>query len=33
MIGFVGSLLLRRGRRAPLDLGAAPSLAEVGWTS
>jgi N6-L-threonylcarbamoyladenine synthase len=33
MIGFVGSLLLRRGRRAPLDLGAAPSLAEVGWDS
>jgi N6-L-threonylcarbamoyladenine synthase len=33
MIGFVGSLHLRRGRRAPLDLGAAPSLAEVGWTS
>ena len=33
MIGFVGSLLLRRGRRAPFDLGAAPSLAEVGWSS
>jgi N6-L-threonylcarbamoyladenine synthase len=33
MIGFVGSLLLRRGRRAPLDLGAAPTLAEVGWDS
>jgi N6-L-threonylcarbamoyladenine synthase len=33
MIGFVGSLLLRRGRRAPLALGAAASLAEVGWDS
>jgi N6-L-threonylcarbamoyladenine synthase len=33
MIGFVGSLLLRRGRRASLGLGAAASLAEVGWES
>jgi N6-L-threonylcarbamoyladenine synthase len=31
MIGFVGSLLLRRGRRAPLALGAAASLEEIGW--
>ena len=32
MIGFVGSLLLRRGRRASLALGAAASLEEVGWS-
>jgi N6-L-threonylcarbamoyladenine synthase len=32
MIGFVGSLLLKRGRRAPLTLGAAASLEEVGWS-
>ncbi len=31
MIGFVGSLELRRGRRAPLALAAMASLEEVGW--
>jgi N6-L-threonylcarbamoyladenine synthase len=31
MIGFVGSLDLRRGRRAPLALAPAASLAEAGW--
>jgi N6-L-threonylcarbamoyladenine synthase len=31
MIGFAGMLLLRSGRRAPLALGAAASLEEVGW--
>ncbi len=32
MIGFVGALLLKRGRRATLTLGAAASLDEVGWS-
>jgi N6-L-threonylcarbamoyladenine synthase len=32
MIGFVGSLLLRRGRRATMALEAAASLEEVGWS-
>jgi len=32
MIGFVGSLLLRRGRRATMALGAVASLDEVGWS-
>jgi N6-L-threonylcarbamoyladenine synthase len=32
MIGFVGSLLLRRGRRAPPALAASASLEEVGWS-
>jgi N6-L-threonylcarbamoyladenine synthase len=31
MIGFVGGLDLRRGRRAPLALAPAASLEEVGW--
>ncbi len=31
MIGFVGALELRRGRRAPLALAPAASLEEAGW--
>ncbi len=31
MIGFVGSLLLKSGRRAPMALAAAASLEEAGW--